>query len=92
MIRIVVLLLKLICYVALGLLLAGAAALAVVWLSGQCPAPSEIGVTCTTRFSESLAGFGLAVWVPTLEMGFPIVLAVSGLIFLMRDLRRRARS
>jgi hypothetical protein len=48
---------------------------------------SEIGVTCATKFSQSLADFAFAVATFALDSGFSIVLAVGGLIFLMRDAR-----
>jgi hypothetical protein len=83
------LLLRLICYLALALLLAAAVALLVISVNGQCPTLTELGVTCATRFSQRLADFGLAVGVFALDTGVPIVLAVGGLVFLMRDLRRR---
>ena len=82
------LLLRLICYVALAITLAAVLALLVISVNGQCPPISEIGVTCATRWSQALADFGLAVGEFTLDTGFPIVLAVGGLIFLGRDLRR----
>lgn len=81
------LLLRLICYPALAIALAALLALAVVSVNGQCPPMSEIGVTCATKFSQALADFGLAVGEFTLDTGFPIVLAVGGLILLLRDLR-----
>jgi hypothetical protein len=83
------LLLRLICYPALVILLASAFALLVIRVNGQCPTLTELGVTCATSFSQALADFGLAVGVFSLDTGVPIVLAVGGLIFLMRDLRRR---
>jgi hypothetical protein len=83
------LLLRLICYAALAIVLAAGVALMVISVNGQCPPISEAGVACATKFSQRLADFGLAVAGFTLDTGFPIVLAVGGLIFLMRDARRR---
>ncbi len=84
------LLLRLICYAALLVLIAASLALIVASVNGQCPRiNSGIGVTCATRFSQRLADFGLDVMGFALDRGFPIVLAVGGLIFLMRDVRRR---
>jgi hypothetical protein len=82
------LLLRLICYPALALELAAALALTVVKVNGQCPPISEVGVACVTKFSQRLADFGLGVAGFALDTGVPIVLAVGGLIFLMRDVRR----
>ena len=84
------LLLRLICYPALAILVAASLSLIIVSVNGQCPRiNSGIGVTCATRLSQRLADFGLDVLGYTLDRGFPIVLAVGGLIFLFRDVRRR---
>jgi hypothetical protein len=85
------LLLRLICYLSLVIMLAGGLSLIFVSLNGQCPRiNSGIGVTCATRFSQRLADFGLYVMTFTLDSGFPIVLAVGGLIFFMRDVGRKS--
>jgi hypothetical protein len=83
------LLLRLICYPALAVVAAAAIALVIVKVNGQCPPLTEIGVTCATRLSQRLADYALAVGVFTLDTGLPIVLAAGGLIFLLRDVRRR---
>jgi hypothetical protein len=83
------LLLRIICYPALAIVLAAGLALIFVSFNGQCPPISEIGVTCVTKLSQSLADFGLMVGAFTLDTGFPLVLAVGGLIFLMRDAWRK---
>jgi hypothetical protein len=63
--------------------------LIVISVNGQCPPINEVGVTCATKFSQRLADFGLAVAAFALDTGVPVLLAVGGLIFLMRDLRRK---
>lgn len=84
------LLLRLICYAALLVVFAAGLSLVVVSLNGQCPRiNSGIGVTCATHFSQRLADFGLGAMGYTLDWGYPIVLAVFGLIFFMRDVGRR---
>ena len=83
------LLLRLICYPALAIVLAAGAALIVISVNGQCPPINEAGVTCATKFSQRLADFGFGVAGVVLDDGYPIVLAVGGLIFLMRDVRRK---
>jgi hypothetical protein len=83
------LLLRLICYVTLAVVLAASVALIVISVNGQCPPITSIGVTCIGRNSQRLADFGLTVMGFTLDTGFPIVLAVGGVIFLMRDIRSR---
>jgi hypothetical protein len=88
MTRAVFLLLRLICYPALVIVGAAAIAVLIVYFNGQCPPISEIGVTCTTAYSQLLGDYGVVVGVFTLNTGFPIVLAFGGLVFLLRDLRR----
>ena len=85
------LLLRLICYPALALMLAAGAALAFVWVNGQCPPFDELGVTCATKFSQRLADFGLAVAVFSALTGIPVIPALGGVVFLVIDLRRRSR-
>jgi hypothetical protein len=83
------LLLRLICYPALAIVVAAGIALIVVWVNGQCSPVSEIGMTCATKFSQRVADFGFGVAGIVLDDGYPIVLAVGGLIFLIRDVRRK---
>ena len=82
------LLLRLICYPALAIVGAAGVSLIVISVNGQCPPISEAGVACSTKFSQRQADFGLTVAGFSLDTGIPIVLAVGGLIFLMRDARR----
>jgi hypothetical protein len=82
------LLLRLICYPAFVIAVAAGVALLIVRVNGQCSAIGEMGVTCVSKFSQRLADFGFAVATFTLDTGFLIVLAVGGLIFLMRDTKR----
>lgn len=88
---IIFLLLRLICYLTLAILLVAGAALAIVWVNGQCSAPIDMAVTCASKFSQRLADLGLAVWVVSLDAGVPIVLASGGLIYVLRDVRRWLR-
>ncbi|MEA3025305.1 MAG: hypothetical protein QOF91_590 [Alphaproteobacteria bacterium] len=84
------LLLRLICYLALAMVVAASLSLIIASVNGQCPRiDSGMGVTCATRFSQWLADFGLAVLGYTLDMGYPIALVAGGLIFLLRDVRRK---
>jgi len=87
---VVFLLLRLICYPTLAVVAAAGVALIIASVNGQCPRINAgIGVTCATMSSQRLADFGLNVMGFALDTGFPIVLAVGGLIFLMRDTRRK---
>jgi hypothetical protein len=82
------LLLRLICYPALVIVFAAGVALLIVKVNGQCPPMNDFAITCATKLSERLATFGLNVVGFALDTGAPLVLAVGGLIFLMRDVRR----
>src|SRR5882757_7425368 len=66
-------LLRLICYPALAVMLAAGAALAIVWVNGQCPPFDEVGVTCATKFSQRLADFGLSIAVFSALTGIPAI-------------------
>src|ERR1700724_2357050 len=92
MMRLLILLLKLVCYVALGLVLAGIAALVFVTKMGLCPRLDEGAVECVSPFAESLGNFGLGVVLVTAFTGLPGLLAIAGLVILIRDLLRWRRS
>ena len=85
------LLLRLICYAALAVALATLAAWLFITVNGECPPLSFIGVTCKTKFSETLAGFVIMVAEITLLTVVPALLALGGLIFLVRDATSRRR-
>jgi hypothetical protein len=72
-------------------MLAAGAALAIVWVNGQCPPFDEVGVTCATKFSQRLADFGLSIAVFSALTGIPTIPALGGAIFLVFDLRRKRR-
>ena len=86
------LLLRLICYPALAIMLAAGAALAVVWVNGQCPPFDAIGVTCATKFSQALADFGLAVALFSATTGIPAIPALGGVVLMVLELKRWQRS
>ena len=85
------LLLRLICYPALAVMIAAGAALGIVWVNGQCPPFDELGVTCATRFSQTLADFGLAIALFSAVTGIPVIPALAGAAFLVFDLRRKRK-
>jgi hypothetical protein len=85
------LLLRLICYAALAVAAVTLASWLFITVNGQCPPLSFIGVTCKTQFSEGLADFVLTVADITLTTGVPALLALGGLIFLVRDATPRRR-
>ena len=80
--------LKIICYVALGALLAGFAVLGVLDI---CPRLDEGGISCVSPAFEVVAGIAMAIVLLSVFMGLPSLLALGGLIFLAFDLLRRWR-
>jgi len=69
--------LKIICYVALGALLAGFAVLAVLGVLDICPRLDEGGISCVSPAFEVVASIAMV--------------ALGGLVFLAFDLLRRWR-
>ena len=80
--------LKIICYVALGALLAGFAVLAA---RDICPRLDEGGIACVSPVFEVIASIAMAIVLLSVFTGLPAVLALGGLIFLAFDLLRRWR-
>jgi len=82
--------LKVVCYVALGALLAGFAILAFLGAL-NCPRLDEGGISCVSPAFEVIASIAMAVDLLSVFMGLPALLALGGLIFLAFDLLRRPR-
>ena len=85
-------LLRLICYGALIVVLAGLASLVFVSKMNVCPTLDESQIACTTAFYESLASFGMSVVLISVFTGLPGLLAIAGLIMLGYDVGLLARS
>jgi hypothetical protein len=83
--------LKIICYVALGALLAGFGALAVLGVLDVCPRLDEGAISCVSPAFEVIASTAMAIVLLSVFMGLPALLALGGLIFLAFDLLRRWR-
>ena len=80
-------------YLALAIVLAAIAAAVIVSRSGGCPRLDEGAVECVSPFYADLGYFSLGVLLAAGFSGLPAILAVAGLVFLIRDLlhMRRAR-
>jgi hypothetical protein len=89
--RYLILLIKLLCYLALALVVAGIAAAVILKHTGGCPRFDEGAVQCISPFYEQLGYFALAVLLSSFITGLP---AVAGLVFLIRDILhwRRAQA
>jgi hypothetical protein len=83
--------LKIICYVALGALLASFAVLAFLGVLDICPRLDEGGISCVSPMFEVIASIAMAIVLLSFFMGLPALLALGGLIFLAFDLLRRWR-
>ena len=83
--------LKVVCYVALGALLAGFAILAFLGALDICPRLDEGGISCVSPAFEVIASMAMAIVLLSVFTGLPALLALGGLIFLAFDLLRRRR-
>jgi hypothetical protein len=86
MARVLLFILKLPCYLALLIVLAGIASLVLVSVLDVCPMLNEGGISCATPFFESIATFGMTIVVMTAFTLWPALLAMGGLVFLIWDL------
>ena len=80
------LLFRLICYLALVLVVSGVGSLILVSKLDVCPTLNESQIQCITPFYESLGNYGMGVTLITVFTGLPGILAIVGLIFLGYDL------
>ena len=83
------LILRLICYCALAIVVAGFASFALLGALDVCPRLDTGSISCNTQFLEGLAEFSLAVMLVSVFTGLPLLLALAGLFFLARGLYRR---
>src|SRR5258708_15536093 len=83
--------LKIICYVALGALLAGFVVLAVLGVLDICPRLDEGGISCVSPVFEVIASIAMAIVLLSVFMGLPALLALGGLLFLSFHLPPRSR-
>ena len=84
-------LLRLLCYSGLLLIIAALIAFGIV--SDHCPQMSTGSISCDTIWATDLAHFVMTVTLITAFTGIPLLLAVGGLVFLIRAVRawRRRR-
>lgn len=76
---------RLVCYAALILVLAGAASLFGPFLLDLCSQQSGGTVACVDPFYRSVFEFGYTVVLMTVFTGLPGLLALGGLFFFIRD-------
>ncbi len=89
--RIGAILLRLVCYPALLLVIAGGAALAIVTMGGACPVFTETRILCDTPFHQRVAEFAIAVTRIVAITGVPLLFGLVGAVLAVRDLGRWRR-
>lgn len=77
--------LRLACYAGLAFVVAGFGALVLLSLLGLCPTLNEGNIRCISPGATSLAEFGMTVMLLTVFTGFPALLAMGGLVYLVLD-------
>ena len=87
--------LRIFCYLGLAFVVSGIAAMMIIGALGVCPRFDTGSISCTTPFYNDLAEYALTVLILTIFTGFPALLAIGGVVFLIYDLirwRRRRRA
>jgi hypothetical protein len=90
-------LLRLVCYPALLVVSGGLGIMIFLGVSGVCPKFELSGIECTSRFYNDLAANGITIMLLTVFNGYPLLLALGGVYFIVRDVvgllrRRRANA
>jgi hypothetical protein len=87
-VRILLVAFRIVCYVGLAIVVAGIGSLVLVSRTGVCPQLTEGGISCISPLYEGIANFGMGVLLATAFGFVPAVLAIAGLLFLIRDVWR----
>jgi hypothetical protein len=77
---------RFVCYAALAVVASGIAALVYVVKMGGCPRLDEGSVECISPFYEAVGGYGMSVVMATVFTGLPGILALAGLVMLIRGI------
>lgn len=83
------LIVRVICYCALALVVAGFGSFFLLGALDVCPRLDTGSISCNTPFQEGVAEFGLGVMLVSVFTGIPLLLALAGLFFMVRGLYRR---
>lgn len=89
--RVVWRIVKFVCYVALAIVFAGVASLFVPSMLGLCSHASGGTLKCNDPMYHRIFEFGYTVVMLTVFTGIPGLLAMGGLVFLIRDVFWRRR-
>lgn len=83
-------LLRILCYVSLAAVAWAFVAMQIL-LGGDCPRIDTGAVICNTPAAQETANMALSVVLVTFFTGVPALLALGGLVFLVKDLWRLFR-
>ena len=86
--RILLIVLRVTCYAALAVVAAGIGTMIALSASGVCPVFNEGSISCNSEAATGLARFSMTVMLLTAFTGVPALLALGGLVFLVRDCAR----
>ena len=90
--QVIWMIIKVICYVALAVVLAGVISLFAPPMLELCSPLGGGTVKCTAPIYRSFYEFGFTVVMLTVFTGIPGLLALAGLVFLIRDVFWRRRT
>ena len=79
--------LRILCYLALVIVLAGFVSLVFPFVTDNCANQSGGTVSCTNPFYRDMFEFGFTVVMFSIFTGLPGLLALGGIVFLVKDLR-----
>ena len=77
-------------YAGLAFVATGIAAMVYASSGGRCPQFSTGGIKCVTPFAQSIAEYGFTVALLTVFTGIPLLLAFTGIGFIIWRIIRRS--
>jgi hypothetical protein len=86
--RIIAFLARIVGYASLAIVLAAAAILLLFGQTNLCPSFHEGRVACASPLYQGLGEFAMAVVLMTAFTGLPLLFALLGAVFAVKDLRR----
>ncbi len=91
--KVLFLILRIVCYLALVLVLSSIVALVVAMTFGECAQGSGGGIDCTSSLAQGVVDAAFGMLLLSVFTGFPALLALGGIFFLIRAIAlKNARS
>lgn len=84
--RVFVRILRIVCYLALVIVLAGIVSLIWPFATDHCSNQSGATVSCTSTLYQTMYEFGFTVVMMAIFTGLPALLALGGVVFLVKDI------